>query len=63
VDVGVGGDEVVGDDGGEKFDGGDGVLFGEDVAGLLLGVCCDDDGVVCFCVAVQVVRSCCREAE
>lgn len=52
VDVRVGLDEVVADDGGEELRGLDGVLFGQDVAGLLLGVGCDDDGVVGFGVSV-----------
>jgi hypothetical protein len=43
--------EVVADNGGELLRRVDGVLLCEDVGGLLLGVGCDDDGVVCFSVA------------
>jgi hypothetical protein len=43
--------EVVANDGGELLGWVDGVLLCEDVGGLLLGVGCDDDRVVCFGVA------------
>jgi hypothetical protein len=43
---------VVSDDGGEQLGWLDGVLLGEDVACLLLGVGCDDDRVVSLGVAV-----------
>jgi hypothetical protein len=56
VDVRVLGDEVVADDGGEELGGLDGVLLGEDVARLLLGVGGDDDGVIRFGVSVE--KSC-----
>lgn len=55
VDVFVGVYEVIANDGGEEFWGVDWVLFCEDVAGLLLGVCCYDDGVVGCCVAGWIV--------
>ena len=51
VDVRVGFDEVVANDSGELLRRVDRVLFGEDVGGLLLGVCGNDDGVVCLSVA------------
>jgi hypothetical protein len=51
VDVRVCVYEVVADDGGELFGRVDGVLLCEDVGGLLLGVGCDDDGVVGLGVA------------
>jgi hypothetical protein len=43
--------EVVANDGGELLGRVDRVLLCEDVGGLLLGVGCDDDGVVCLGVA------------
>jgi len=51
MDVRVFVDEVVADDGGEVLGWVDGVLLCEDVGCLLLGVGCDDDGVVGFGVA------------
>jgi hypothetical protein len=51
VDVRVRAYEVVADYGGELLGRVDGVLLCEDVGGLLLGVGCDNDGVVCFSVA------------
>jgi hypothetical protein len=53
VDVGVGLDEVLADNGSELLGGVDGVLLGKDVRGLLLGVGSDNDRVVCFGVAVD----------
>lgn len=43
VDVGVGRDKVVADNGGELLRRANGVLFRKDVARLLLGVCSNDD--------------------
>ena len=54
VNVRVGGDEVVSDNGGEELWWSDGVLFCEDVASLLLCVGGDDDGVICLGVARYV---------
>lgn len=51
VDVAVGVDKVLAEDGSEQFRRRDRVLFGEDVAGLLLGVGSDDHRVVGFGVA------------
>jgi hypothetical protein len=53
VDVGVGLDEVLADNGSELLGGVDGVLLGKDVRGLLLGVGSYNDRVVCFGVAVD----------
>jgi hypothetical protein len=47
-------DKVVAKSGSKCLDGSYGVLFGEDVGGLLLGVGCDDDGVVGSGVTVNV---------
>jgi hypothetical protein len=55
VDVGVSLDEVVTDDGGEKFDRCDWVLFCEDIARLLLSIGCYYNGVVGFGVAGGLV--------
>lgn len=52
VNVGVAVDEVVANDRSELLRRIDGVLLGEDVGGLLLGVCCNDDRVVCLSVAI-----------
>ena len=51
VDVRVRFDEVVAENGGELFGWVNGVLFCEDVDGLLLGVCGDDGAIVCLCIA------------
>jgi hypothetical protein len=51
VDVRVRVYEVVTDDGGELLRRVNGVLLCEDVGGLLLGIGCNDDRVVCFGVA------------
>jgi hypothetical protein len=53
VDVGVGLDKVVANDGSELLRRIDGVLLGEDVGGLLLGVCCNDNRVVSLGVAIR----------
>lgn len=58
VDVGVLLDEVVAEDGGKALGRVDGMLFCEDVDGLLLGVCGDDRAVVRFGVAVAVNKGC-----
>jgi hypothetical protein len=39
--------------GGKELGWIDGVLFGEDVTGLLLGVCGNNNRVICFGVAVR----------
>jgi hypothetical protein len=54
VDVRVGVDEVVANYGSKLLRRVDRVLFGEDVSCLLLGVCSNNDGVVCLGVAVGV---------
>jgi hypothetical protein len=51
VDVGVSVDKMGSDDGGELFWRIDGVLLGEDVACLLLGVRRNDNRVVCAGIA------------
>jgi hypothetical protein len=53
MDMGVRVDEVVSNDSSELLWGADGVLFGEDVDGLLLRIGCNNNGVVRFCVAVK----------
>jgi hypothetical protein len=53
VDVGICVDEVIADDGGKLLRGVDGVLFGKNVGSLLLGVCCNNNRVVCLGVATQ----------
>lgn len=52
VDVGVGVNEVLTENGGVELRGGDRVLLCSDVDCVFDGVCCDDDGVVCFCVGL-----------
>jgi hypothetical protein len=51
MDMRVGLDEVIADDGSELLRRIDGVLLCEDVGGLLLGVGSNDDRVVCLGVA------------
>lgn len=51
MNVGVGLDKVVAENGSELLGRIDGVLFGENVDGLFLGVCSDDRAVVGFGVA------------
>lgn len=53
MDVGVRVDEVIADDGGKLLRRVDGVLFGQDVGSLLLGVCCNNNRVVCLGVATK----------
>lgn len=53
VDVRVCLDEMVSKDSGELLRRADRVLFREDVGGLLLGVGCNNDGIVGFGVAVR----------
>jgi hypothetical protein len=48
VDVGIGLDKVGANDGSKVLRRVDGVLLREDVAGLLLSVCGNDNRVVCF---------------
>ena len=52
VNVLVGVDKVVAQDGSKQLWRGDWVLLGEDIDRLLLGVCGYDRRVVCFCVSI-----------
>lgn len=58
VNMRIGVNEVVSDDGGESLRRADGILLGENVAGLLLGVCRNNDRVVCLGVPVDINQNC-----
>lgn len=53
MNVAVGVDEVLAKDGSEELRRVNGVLLGEDIDGLLLGIGCDDGRVVCLGVATD----------
>lgn len=53
VDVRVGLDEVVANDRSELLRRIDRVRLGEDIGGLLLSVCCNDNRVICLGKAIR----------